>query len=356
MKKVFIVAPSGARFAKAFVSYSGKSHTLVVPTIAKHIYFNSENVLYYKDIGHLKKILWQNKPNLCVFSSTKIDLSFTPRRCKKVFIAPGFYSCSKMYRRSLFRARKRFKVFDYIILASEREYNLFKDLRISTPVLVKSLPQFDLLSNEYLERCKNNVLKNISFKPSKIVLFAGERYSRSEKVDRVRDNYDTLIKLSKLSIIKNWLIVIKPKSNNMMEFLQANYPNSYVEKLFNSISSRNIWMLPYDDLFYPYFFADIIVDNGASSVAVESCIAGRPFISISSGKQTFEEMDAHQTLSNCCGVYVNDVSELGKQIERTIGRSSIFSEYQKKFLNNIGLKIEKSSSSKIINLLNEMCA
>lgn len=353
------IVMNGTRFLKNFLSYKDRDdiiQTMVAPRQVENTMFNISNIVYYDSVSQISRLIKRIRPNVLLQTSTSFEgysERFFARPTKKVFVSSGLYADCKSVERELFRERKKFKVFDLIVVSSQREKNMFECTRIpKEKIMVHSLPQFDLINKEAAYRQKRAVLSYIKFVPEKIVLFAGERFSAGEDIRRVKDTYDTIIILSQLAEKNNWVVLIKPKNHMMTNFIQNNaqeFSNDYLSKFVKAISSKNVKILNVEDVIYYYFFSDVIVDNGGSTVGMEACIANRPFVSVSD-RQTYEEMDIHSTLSSGCGIR-SDIENIEHSIYKALNEHS--ATKQNKFLDSIGLKREKNSAQKLVDFIIE---
>jgi len=357
-KQKIAIIMHGARFLKNFISYKNRSDVdqiLLVPREVEHKRFGISDVKIYDAREQIDRYLRKFKPNFCIQASTDFTnyRYFLKTKVRKVFVSPGMYADSDEVRRILFRERKKFKIFDLIFVASEREKELFECMRIpEKKIRAVSLPQFDLLGKDRYHEYRTSLLSQLKFVPEKIILFAGDRYSNSADVRRVRDNYDTILKLSEIVRHRNWLVLIKPKSNNMLEFIERDslgFSEGYIRKFHNALKNDHVVVLKFSDWFYPYFFADVIIDNGGSTVAIEACLANRPSISISE-RQSFAEMDSHGVLGSDASFYLSDMLDLLKCIYEANYTSDI-GMAQNNFLDKIGLVKSPESSNGLIDAI-----
>jgi len=310
----------------------------------------------YNDCGISKKIFISNygdiqtcinkmNPDVYVQSDlSDIHKSIKlPPMCKRVFIHHGLDSSKRMLdiavKYNLLSGLKNsWGGFDMYCGASNNFTPWLNGLGIkdNNKIILDALPQLDLVYNK-----DYNVYRGpfLAFKKlpnvEKIILFFGQRCGGGEYVTYNKGNFDILFELERLAIQNNWLILAKPRNGfkKTMNFLTNNEAKySWIKKykeLYSKIQqSSRIHFISTNTHPYYYYFADVIVSVGLSSVEIEAAAARKPLVVYKpdgddlcpDGMRSVEFGVAYQSkqpsdIENAIFLAINDNKLLAKQEE-----------------------------------------
>lgn len=283
-----------------------------------YVNFGIKNIKTYDSLKQAQSIINYLNPDVIVQTDMVDGISF-PKSAKRVFIMHGAIG---NHTRDLFPANmfKKWKGFDLYCGATEEFRSWVGYLTgNSDKVLLNALPQFDLFhtnnyktldKKEFLEKTKNPSAK-------KIILYCG--FCCKNRVDynsHNEDYFNIVLKLQKISEKNNWLALIKPRQEykQIKKFISQNslfkqYEQAYAE----AQNSRYLHFIHPDSSVYNYFFTDLVISNGYSTIEIEASLAHKPLIIVRT-KDKPEQYDPFRTLEFGAGKYVSNMEKLETSI------------------------------------------
>lgn len=302
--------------------------------------FGIQNIRTYVDLNEAQKIVNQLKPD--VFTQADFPNRINhPVGCKRVFIAHGMIGNHVI---SMFKkgTMSIWEDFDLYCGATNRFRDWIWHVTGKKPeVLTNAMPQLDLLTDpNYYMRHKSKVLASSKIpNPNATILFCG--FGCKDRVDYNLHNEDfftTIMELEKIAKKHNWLIMIKPRQNfeKAMKYLRSTgkWAVKYRTLYPKVINSPNLHFIEHENNIYRYFFADVVVGNGCSTIEVESCIAGRPLVMVRT--KTGTEYDPFGTVLSGAAEEVKNVNHIESTVLRILGQKHDTSK-QQEFLKSLGL-------------------
>jgi hypothetical protein len=362
MKKVVYFANSLAhkRVLESFKEVDYLDQTMVVPRpqitsgLVPENYkdFGVKKVITFNDHADANRIIKKINPDILAQTGVKKIIS-VPDKTKKVYIGHGMVGnhVTSLSKRGKSRAWKGFdlycgqtKVFEeWVEHATGEKQN----------VLLNACPQLDLLADKkYILEYKNKVIKHSRNKnPNKVILFCG--FCCKQREDFMLHNEDyfsTALELDRISKKHNYLTLIKPKQSfrDMFRFLQDNaawgikYMSDY--DALAAENSQHSHFINTTSHIYRYFFADMFVCNGCSTVELEACVVNKPLVLVrtKSGKN----YDPFNTVSVGAGVQVSNIKDLESAVVDGLSGNNHVAP-QKELLKKFGIVADGKAHERI---------
>jgi len=225
-------------------------------------------------------------------------------------------------------------------------------------VITDALAQIDLLHNaDYYNQHKDRILANTKIsKPSAVILFCG--FCCKDRADfnqHNEDYFETVFELEKIAKKHNWLVIVKPRQllEKTMKYLKATggWATKYVSTYPKFVKQKNLHFIGHDTNLYKYFFSDVIVCNGCSTVEIEACIANKPLALVrtrsSAGYDPFETVTAQAAQE------VKDINKLEKTILRFLQGNPHIDE-QNALVKSMGITADGQAHKRIQDRLKKL--
>lgn len=301
--------------------------------------FGIQNIKIHNSIEEAQKIVNKIKPNVFVQADFPNRVN-VPKNCKRVFMAHGMIG---NHVKSLFKAGSMqvWKDFDLYCGASKRfEDWIWHITGKKHKVIINAMPQLDLLYDpDYYMKTKNRILKYTRLQnPSAIILFCG--FCCKDRKDfnaHNQDYFDALIELDRIAKKHNWLVFVKPRQTfkKVMKFISmTGWAKKYKTPYTQINSSKNLHFIPSDANIYRYFFADMIIANGCSTIEIESCVAKKPLIMVRT--KSGPNYDPFETVMNGAAKGIKNINNLEQIIVNLLSNNDL-SDNQDRLINKIGL-------------------
>jgi hypothetical protein len=326
MKKIIytITSLSHKRVFESFDVRSDVKQMIVgpVPKITNGIIpedyrdFKIKNIRLYKNKKEIQNIVNKFKPNIYVEASLPVARGIKlPIDCRKVYVSHGMVGnhVKDIIKKAGFNTSV-WKGCDLYCGATKIFENWVKHVAKvdESKILLNALPQLDILHDpDYYDSYRRKVLattKNPNAK--KVLLFVG--FCCKDRIDFNSHNEDyfrAVIELEKIARKNNWLVMVKPRQtfNNMMKFLyNHSWGRKYIEKYKKIQQSKYLHFITTTGHIYRYFFSDLIVLNGTSTVEIETCAINKPLFII----KTQCKDDPYDTIKTGCATHVSDLNKL----------------------------------------------
>lgn len=229
-------------------------------------------------------------------------------------------------------------------------------------VAKNTLTQLDVLFNKsYRESRKSTVMGSSKMTaPDKVILFCG--YTGEDKYDDFKGHSVEFIKtlqcMEKIAVSNNWLLLVKPRGGyNVLRSCIERYSIEYVGAIDALKNSKNILFINNSSNVYQYFFADIVVTNGYSSVEVETACIQKPLININLIDNPLT-MDAFGSVESGAAASVTDLHNLESCMNDVLYDKGVISnmrQAQFDFVKSLGVRFDGKASDRfheeILNIL-----
>jgi len=325
--------------------------------------FNIKNIKFYSNKKDLQGIVNSFRPDIYVQASIPCaDGIKLPSGCKKVYLSHGLIGNHvKGIVKSLPGSVPKWRGCDLYCGGTKifEDWIKYSAKCSSSKILLNAVPQFDLIkSPNYYNSYRDEIISN-SRNPhaSKVILFAG--FCCRERDDFKAHNEDyfkTVIELERLAMKHNWLVMVKPRQYypKMMKFLKAQkWGNKYYKKYAEIQKSKYLHFITTTGHIYRYFFADIFVLNGCSTIEIEACIAQKPLIAVRTNKLiTKDTYDPYNTVSFGAAHEIKRIESLeGCLLNVDFGDKLV---KQKQLIDNMKLTIDGKMHERIQNKLRDL--
>ena len=368
MKKIAYVLTSHAhkRVYESFVERKDMNQIIIgpVPTITSGIVpedysdFKIHNICYFKTESDLQKIINSFAPDIYVQS----DLSSVHPIIKKspiaktVIIHHGAVGNHAIgVAKTLGPGMKAWRGFDLYCGANHHFENFVKEIgrAKSNQILIDAAAQFDIIYNhDYYDSYRDLVLartKNPS--AEKVILFVG--FSGKDRIDFVAQNEDyfkVAIELENLARENNWIILVKPRHTYaaIMNFLKNHsWGSKYIKKYTEIQNSKFLHFVTTTGHIYRYFFADLFVLNGSSTVELEASAINKPLIIVRTKLGSKNGFDPYETILRGAGNEVTKIENLAGCIGDCLNNKKIDIDAQKELIKYHGLTFDGKMHSRI---------
>jgi hypothetical protein len=314
--------------------------------------FGVKNIVTYDNINDADKIIKKISPNVLAQTNTR-KIAGIPRGTKRVYISHGMIGnhVTSLSKRGQSESWKGFNLYcgatevfrDWVEHATGEKQN----------VVLNAFPQFDLLVDpNYMMHYKNNIIGITKNKtPSKVILFCG--FCCKERPDFMSHNEDyfaTVIELEKICRKHNFLALIKPKQSfhTMMQFLKQHkgwkWPQKYIKNYADVQNSKYLHFINTTSHIYRYFFADLFVCNGCSTVEIEACVTSKPLVLVRTKSR--EKYDPFDTVSSGAAKCATNINDLESIILKSLSSSSHIS-LQNALLKKSGIIVDGKAHERI---------
>ncbi|KKL25855.1 hypothetical protein LCGC14_2401120 [marine sediment metagenome] len=264
--------------------------------------FKIKEKILCSDKYKLRKLVHSIKPDIFVCGTApNLKGISLPKKCKKVFVSHGIVG-DHIYNIKSIRNKKFYNQWIGSDLYCGAGKNFERFLK-TTPgfnpkskILFNAIPQFDIIYNDR----GNNSFKEALIKQNKIpkadkyILFAGfGGHKRSDFFPHNEDYYRTAIYLEKIAKKNNWFVFTKPRVpvKHDRKFVGDNdYISKYAKDYGNLWKSKYVCMVHPMESIYKYFFSDIIIVNGTSTLEVEACCVNKPLIMVRTDPNSFDPL------------------------------------------------------------------
>lgn len=227
---------------------------------------------------------------------------------------------------------------------------LMEKVKISKEnVLLDAVPQFDLLLNKsFFDLYKNKLLLSMKKQYKHCVLFCGfccrNRYDFN---DHNEDYFKTAIELARIAKKYNILVMIKPRQTHseMIKFLYDHkkcwnrWPAKYIHTYNEIRNAENLHFITTTCPIHYYFFADLFVCNGCSTVEMEACALGKPLLIVKT-KTNPVGLDPFNTISNGVATRIENLNDLEHKICYSLNNIDENSNKQMTFVKNFGITLD----------------
>lgn len=318
--------------------------------------FKIKNIHYYSNMNELQRLINKFKPNVYVQASLPcIRGLIFPMNCKKVYVSHGMLGNHvKNIIKQAGLDTYVWKGFDLYCGATKTFADWLKSAinLDSNKVLLNAIPQFDIISSpNYCGKYKDKILKSSKNPSAKyIILFVGlccrDRYDFQ---DHNEDYFKSVIKLEELAREHNWLVMVKPRQYypKMMSFLKTKrWGSKYYKKYAQIQKSKYLHFITTTGHIYRYFFADIFITNGCSTVEVEACVAKKPLIIIRTNVRTIKPYDPYRTSEFGSSFNIDNINILEKTIFDILNGKNKTKE-QGNMIRSMGLTIDGNMHKRI---------
>lgn len=225
-------------------------------------------------------------------------------------------------------------------------------------ILLNALPQLDIIHDpNYYNLYRQKVLTKTKHpNAKKVLLYVGfEGKDRCDFVHHNEDYFRTAIELEKIARDNDWLVMIKPRHTfkSMMNFLRTHsWGKKYIKSYPAIQDSKYLHFITTTGHIFRYFFADVIVINGTSTVEVEACAINKPLVVVRTQIKKIEDFDPYSTVSERACVYITELSSLLYGIKIAIVDSCPNS--QNRLIDNMGIKFDGKMHKRIQDRLARM--
>lgn len=272
---------------------------------SKNIKYENFNirVLLYDDKFDLRRAASSLKPDIFVSGSEPILKKITlPSNCRRVHISHGIVGTHANYMNSV-RTKKTFNSWVGANLYCGAGSN-FEGWIKSMPgynqniseFVSNAIPQFDIIyqninNNEYKDTL---ISQNKIPKADKYILFGGfGGFMREDFIDHNEDYYRTALYLEKIAKKNNWFVFIKPRVPTKRDhnFVKSNAQvKKYADDYIKLWKSDSVCMINRFESIYDYFFSDIMMLNGTSTLEIEMCCTKKPVIIVRTEGSGFDPL------------------------------------------------------------------
>lgn len=371
MKRVLYVAtsPSHKRAFEAFSMSLDMRQRIALPGKEEQSdidNFKIETRKYYQNKKELQAIIDEYKPDVYVEASLPCGAGVKlPSGCKKVYVSHGLVG--NHVKGMIKSAGLRTEVWKGCDLYCGAWDDIFIDWVMHVAkvdrgqILTDALPQLDILHNG-LDHYRDRLKYDFPTKPNcnKVVAFFG--FCCKDRVDFHKHNEDyfhTAIELSRLSKRLDFLTYIKPRQERkkLLQYLRTKGLGK-VLKDYESIDQnreRVKFIGPTQGHVLDYYFADIFVVNGCSTVEIEACALGKPLFVVRTKQNSQHGYDPYDTVKSGAAVEINDIKRLDQRLADCIrlGRYH-YPDKQKELLNKMGITFDGKAHKRIQDRLLEI--
>ena len=375
MKIVYcIIDHAYKRVFESFKEHNGIEQFLICkkPSITTNIVPESYNECGIKrklfinnEIG-IQKYVNSIKPDVYVqpeVSPIHNKIKF-PKNCKRVYVSHGIVIPRMTETAISLNLMEQFKKdwggLDLYCGVTDYFKHWISSLGIpEDKILLNAFPQLDLLyDSTYYSEYRNRVVKSTkNVSAEKVILFFGSRFgSRKDYLPYNKDYFDTLFELEKIAKKYNWVVLVKPKHGfeKMMRFLKARedswggWTKEYATKYSKIRSSKYLHFITTNTHPYHYFFADVIVSTGVSTVEVDSSAAEKPLVTYRPSSRDPKYPDPMRSIEFDAVFNTEDIRDLESKIFLAL-KDADFSNRQRKYLKSIGITHDGLMYKRIID-------
>lgn len=301
-----------------------------------------KNIKLYDTHKTAKRIIRSFHPDIAVLTDMVGTVKF-PRSSKRVFVMHGMIG---NHIQDYFKPEdcEHWSGFDLYCGATKEFESWVKYVVGDKEVLLDALPQFDFF---YPDNYKTPLRKKIvnqtkSPNSSKVILFCGFCCGgRGDFKDHNEDYFSVVEALSAVAEKNDWLVLIKPRqsSKSITGFMASSgLSKTYGDAYKKAQKNKHLYFIDPNSSIYHYFFADLIVCNGCSTIEFEACLAHKPLVVVRS-KLTTEQYDPFDTVRFGAGEYVSKISDLEGTIVRALESDSHIIK-QDEFVKSKGITID----------------
>lgn len=317
-------------------------------------------ILYYKNKEDIKSILRKLRPYIMV-STRKIEKPFNKVQ-KRAFVHHGIITenVKKFFNQ---KGMQWLKNFTFYFFGTKSSIEIITKINPGgyQNILLNVVPQFDLLTTEYYNKYKDTILSKSGAGNKKIILFAGfiSENLCDEYGFEQTDYYKISILLDELAKKHNWFIFNKPKltfENCVALALRYPHLNEYLKKYSDLKDSKNTFFLSVEENIYRFFFSDLVIVNGASTVEIEACALQKPLfvINTNSGSNRNYNFGIDESLA---ANFISDAKDIETDIVELFKTGAKhYPEKQKEFVASLGLTVDGNMHKRLQDKLAEMIA
>ena len=317
--------------------------------------FGIKDIRQYDNLKEAQKIINKVDPDVVVQTDMTAGISF-PKKSKRVFVMHGTIGnhTKEALSHNFKGVSKTWSGFDLYCGSS----NDFKDwinyvAGKGNEILLNALPQFDLFHlKNYKTADKDMFMKRTkSPKAKKVILYCGFCCkNRIDYNDHNEDYFKTVLELQKISEKNNYLSLIKPRQTykQIMKFIdQEKYFEKYRSSYIKAQNSNHLYFVHPDSSLYNYFFADIVVVNGCSTVEIETCLAHKPLVVVRTAVKP-EQYDPFDTVKSGVAFYVPNINDLETMLTSGLN-SKDYKTKQDNFIKSMGILADGLAAERIQN-------
>lgn len=320
--------------------------------------------LKYDISRHFKIPLKLRRPNIVAQcnNSTTWHKKFKKYGMKSVFIGHGVWDNSPINTK-----RTSSKIWHHYDLLCGGILN-FKSLLINNAgiakdkIVLNALPQFDVL----YDRVKNTkkyrkvILGSSSY--TKIIVLFGHNNSKKDFQANSIDFYESAIRIAKIASDNGWLLVVKPKKETTISFIQAKasagtpWATSLMGKFMALYNNKNvIFESQFSDPYQYIAASDMVVVAGRSTIEIEACLANRPLIIVRTSDNEFAEYDSLGTITSGAATHVDNIEKLSTVIIDTAGSTnSDQMNKQDAFIKTLGLSFDGKHHIRVLRAMRKL--
>lgn len=317
---------------------------------------------YYISKKELQSIVDEYKPNVYVEASLPCAKGIRlPENCKKVYVSHGLVGnhVEALIKPAGFQT----EVWKGCHLYCGAWDKVFTEWIVRTAkvnedqILLNALPQLDILYNGIEHhrdfRLSSDFSKAYKETPSApVVAFFG--FCCKDRLDFVKHNEDyfrSAVELSKLAHRDKFFLYVKPRQEKkklMAYFSKHSLPElrQQYEKTYSK--TRVCYIGPRQSHILDYYFADIFVVNGCSTVEIEACAMGKPLFVVRTKQNMKHGYDPYDTVKSGAAIEITDLSELGQKLKDCVGYGRYHNpEKQENLLKKMGITFDGLAHKRI---------
>lgn len=367
MKKVMYVATSPAhkRAFQAFpMSFEMKQRMVLPgkPEPGDADNFGIDTLRYHINRDELQQQINEFKPDVYVQASLPCAEGVKlPDGCKKVYVSHGLVGnhVKGLIKPAAFRT----EVWKGCDLYCGAWDDVFTDWITHVAkvgedkILLNALPQLDILYNGVEHRRKERLSSDfpMAYKENseeKVVAFFG--FCCKDRIDFVKHNEDyfrTAVELSRIAHSERFLLYVKPRQEKkklMNYFHQHDLPELKESYRKTYEKTRVHYIGPKQNHVLDYYFADIFVVNGCSTVEIEACAMGKPLFVVRTKQNSQHGYDPYDTVKSGAAIEITDIKELDQKLRDCLRyRRYHEPEKQKALLDKIGITFDGQAHKRI---------
>jgi hypothetical protein len=270
------------RIANAFTERNGVQQLIICPSFVRPDITNIKKRKYHS-AAIFKMQIKTYRPNIvCLSNQSEAWIGkFRKYGMKVAFIHHGEHDLVTEGNKS---DLEQWLQYDIIFTGTRGFKTIMSDAGYKNkPIIVtNALPQYDTLYN-----CiKNNKKNRIEIEArcpgvKKIITLFGHSMGKAIFAAANKHFYDTIFMLKDLAEKNNWLIIVKPKKddvswclNNMV--ITKQLPEEYIKKFDEIKNSKHVYFVSYAADPYVFHCSDAILCTGRSTTHIEACLSKVP--------------------------------------------------------------------------------
>jgi len=323
-----------------------------------------EEIYKYRKISNgIVKIIDEFKPDVFIQADGhKVARKFLKKRkVKHVYLNHGMWAKSP---NNLFRAKDEFwQEFDIFCGLTDNMKTILKRAK-HTRIPKNTMIQFDTLYEieKNSAQHRKDILQRVNPDATKIIMMFGHETTNRESLNPSHEEYYTsAVRLAELAQKNNWILCIKPKGSNSIEYLcslatqQWAWAAELVDKYEVLKANPNVLMLHEAEDQYKFICgSDVIVSSARSTVEIEAILVDKPLVRLCAERNDTTEPFEHGILDAGVAYVAKNTDDVEKMITLSLEGELEFVDNRKAFIKSLGIKFDGKAVQRTFSSIIEM--